>query len=66
MEKQMVHFDGLKVFSRTLARDREVLGEEVTRWISENKELEVVDCEIRQSSDKEFHCLSIIIFFVRK
>ncbi|GAB4292679.1 MAG: hypothetical protein Kow0090_06720 [Myxococcota bacterium] len=63
MEKKNVQFDGCKVFSATLARDRDSLGETVTRWIQENKELEIVDYEVRQSSDKEFHCLSIILFY---
>jgi folate-dependent tRNA-U54 methylase TrmFO/GidA len=59
----MVSFTGVKVFSSTLARDREVMGEHIARWLSEHPDLEVVDREVRQSSDKEFHCLSITLFY---
>lgn len=50
----------LKVFSATKARDREVLGEKVTEWLRQN-ELVGVECEVRQSSDNEFHALSITV-----
>jgi folate-dependent tRNA-U54 methylase TrmFO/GidA len=56
-------FTGVKVFSTTLARDREVMGDTVTRWLAAHPGLEIVDREVRQSSDKEFHCLSIVLFF---
>jgi hypothetical protein len=59
----MVRFTGVKVFSTTLARDREGMGEQIGRWLSEHQELEVVDRVVAQSSDKEFHCLSIILFY---
>ncbi len=57
------HFTGVKVFSSTLARDREVMGEEITRWLSEHPEIEVVDKVVTQSSDREFHCLTITLFY---
>ncbi|MFN0062686.1 MAG: hypothetical protein ACKVPX_09235 [Myxococcaceae bacterium] len=56
-------FDGIKVFSTTLARDRELMGESITRWIQENPNVEIVDREVTQSSDKEFHCLTVTLFF---
>jgi hypothetical protein len=56
-------FTGVKVFSTTLARDREAMGESISRWIKENQDLEIVDKVVTQSSDKEFHCLTITIFF---
>jgi hypothetical protein len=56
-------FTGVKVFSTTLARDREVMGETITRWIKENPGCEIVDKEITQSSDKEFHCLTVTLFY---
>jgi hypothetical protein len=59
----MEPFTGVKVFSATKAKDREELGETVTRWMRSNADLEVVDRVVRQSSDDEFHCLSIVIFF---
>jgi folate-dependent tRNA-U54 methylase TrmFO/GidA len=56
-------FTGVKVFSTTLARDREVMGEKITNWLKENPTLEVIDKEVTQSSDKEFHCLTVTLFY---
>jgi hypothetical protein len=57
------HFDGVKVFSTTLARDREALSERITHWLRENPRFEIVDQVVAQSSDKEFHCLSLVFFY---
>ena len=54
---------GVKIFSTTLARDREVLGETITRWLSEHPGIEILDKQVRQSSDREFHCLSVTLFY---
>ncbi len=62
----MASFTGVKVFTTTLARDREVMGESIGRWLAEHPELEIVDREVTQSSDKEFHCLSITLFYREK
>jgi hypothetical protein len=59
----LVPFTGMKVFSTTLARDREQMGDNITRWIQENPQVEVVDKIVTQSSDKEFHCLTIMLFY---
>jgi folate-dependent tRNA-U54 methylase TrmFO/GidA len=59
----MASFSGVKVFSTTLARDRDGLSERITGWLREHPEVEVVDKVVTQSSDKEFHCLSIIFFY---
>jgi hypothetical protein len=59
----MGSFTGIKVFSTTLARDRENMGETITRWLRENPQLEIVDKIVTQSSDKEFHCLTITLFY---
>jgi hypothetical protein len=58
-----VAFSGVKVFSTTLARDRESMGEAITRWLRENPTLDVVDKVVTQSSDQEFHCLTITLFY---
>ena len=55
-------FTGVKVFSATKAREREELGETVTRWLRSN-DVEVVDRVVTQSSDDEFHCLTIVLFY---
>ena len=58
-----MNFTGVKVFSATKAKEREELGEAVTRWLRSNADLEVVDRVVSQSSDDEFHCLSIVLFY---
>jgi hypothetical protein len=55
-------FTGVKVFSATKARDRDELGENVTRWLRDNQ-VQIVDKIVTQSSDHEFHCLTITIFY---
>ena len=54
---------GVKLFSATKARDREVLGETITEWIRVHPEYEVFDKIVTQSSDSEFHCLAITLFY---
>jgi hypothetical protein len=63
VERRPPTFTGVKVFSTTLARDREALSERITGWLRENARLEIVDRVVTQSSDKEFHCLSITLFY---
>ena len=62
----VVQFTGVKLFSTTLARDREQMGENVTRWIKDNPNIEILEKTVTQSSDKEFHCLSITLFYRTK
>ncbi len=56
-------FTGVKVFSATKAKEREELSENVTRWLKSNPDLEIVDRVVRQSSDNEFHCYSLLLFY---
>ena len=56
-------FTGMKIFSTTLARDREAMGDNITRWLHGNPQNEIVDKIVTQSSDKEFHCLTITLFY---
>ena len=61
-----VHFTGVKIFSATKAKEREELGESVSRWLRSNSGFEVVDRVVAQSSDDEFHCLTIVLFYREK
>ena len=54
---------GVKVFTATKAKERESLGEAVTRWLADNPRTRVVDKIVTQSSDSAFHCLSITLFY---
>ena len=58
-----MQFDGVKVFSATKAKERELLGERLTEWLDTNPAIKVVDTVVTQSSDHEFHCLTITVFF---
>jgi len=58
-----MEFDGVKVFSATKARERELLGDRLTNWLSQNPKYNVVDTVVTQSSDHEFHCLTITVFY---
>jgi hypothetical protein len=55
-------FDNVTVFSATKAAEREKLGEKVTTWLRGHTDHDVVKMVVRQSSDSEFHCLTIILF----
>ena len=54
---------GAKVFTATKAKDRDELGDVLTRWIHDNPKARIIDKVVTQSSDREFHCLSITIFY---
>jgi len=60
-------FDGVKVFSATKQRERDDLGDAVTRWLDERRgDIEILDKTVTQSSDNEYHCLTITVFYRRK
>ena len=56
-------FEGIEVFSATVAVERDRLGARVTRWIHENSDKEVVEKEVKQSSDSSHHCLTILLYW---
>jgi len=56
-------FNGVKVFSATMVADRDRLGDKVTAWIGENRQIDVREMVVTQSSDEAFHCLAITVFY---
>lgn len=56
-------FNSVKVFSATMVADRDQLGEKVTSWLSANSQCKVTDVVVTQSSDDEFHCIAITVFY---
>ena len=56
-----VRLQVVKVFSATKAKDRSALGERVTEWIAEHPELYISRPIVMQSSDRQFHCISIVL-----
>ena len=64
--RTMIDVTGVKVFSATKAKERELLGEIITDWIRSNPNYDIVDKIVTQSSDSEFHCLTITLFYKAK
>lgn len=60
MDPKCVKFSKVKVFSVS-SRRRETIDDEITKWLRSTN-AEVVECHVRQSSDREFHCLSLVFF----
>ena len=58
-----VDLAGVKVFSATKAKERELLGDLITDWIRVHPNNEIIDKIVTQSSDFEFHCLTITVFY---
>lgn len=55
-------FDAVKIFSTTMARDREQMGERIAAWLQQHPEFTVVDRVVTQTSDQEYHCLTMTLF----
>jgi hypothetical protein len=54
---------GVKVFTATKARDREALGDVVTQWLMANPTVRIIEKTVTQSSDSQFHCLTITLLY---
>jgi len=61
----VVAFTGVKVFSATKAWEREQISERINEWLENNPNVDIVDKVVTQSSDSEFHCLTITLFYNR-
>ena len=59
-------FNGVKVFSATMAQERDQLGEKITVWLKDHPSAKVVDKIVTQSSDEAFHCLAITLFYLEE
>jgi hypothetical protein len=55
--------NGVKVFSTSRPAGRNMMGETITEWLAAHPQIEVIDKVVAQSSDREFHCLSVILFY---
>jgi hypothetical protein len=58
--------DGVMVFTATKAKEREGLGNKVTEWLRAGKEKQLKDVQVTQSSDEEFHCLTITVLYMQE
>ena len=63
MDKKSIGFNGVKIFSATMAQERDRLGDRITDWLREHPKFDVVDTVVTQSSDEAFHCLVITVFY---
>lgn len=59
----VVPFNGVKVFTATMIAMRERLGETVTEWIDAHPAYTINDIVVTQSSDSDFHCVAISVFY---
>ena len=59
---QSLAFDSVKIFSATKARERVGRGDRATEWIREESP-KIVKVVVRQSSDSEFHCITLVFFY---
>lgn len=58
-------FNAVRVFSATMMAERDMLGERITEWLRTHPEITPVDVVVTQSSDEQFHCLAITVFYRR-
>jgi hypothetical protein len=57
-----MRFNTIKTFSATKSRSRDDLGDRATEWLQENPAFKIQDVKVLQSSDDEYHCLTIVLF----
>jgi len=58
-----IDFDGVQVFSATMAKTRDALSDRITSWLRNHPEYIPVDTVVTQSSDDGFHCLTLTFFY---
>jgi hypothetical protein len=56
-------FNGVKVFAATTFVQRQQAGDVVTEWLAAHPSLQVRDIVVGQSSDSEYHCITITVFY---
>lgn len=56
-------YTAAKVFSATISKERETLGDKLSAWLQAHPGVEVVDTAPLQSSDNAFHCITIVVFY---
>ena len=64
--RPFVRFNGVKLFSATMAQERDQLGEKVTAWLRDHPACKIVDTIVTQSSGEAIHCLAITLFYLEE
>ncbi len=57
---------GVKVFTATKAKERGALGDRITEWLRSDPPKSLRDVTVTQSSDEEFHCLTITFLYTEQ
>ena len=66
VEGGIADLKGVKLFTATKAKERESMGERITEWLRTSPPIDIRDVKVTQSSDDEFHCLTITILYDKK
>ena len=61
--ESMRNYNGVEIFSATMAQDRAKLGGKVSAWVRSHPECQIIDTVVTQSSDAAFHCIAITLFY---
>jgi hypothetical protein len=56
----------MEIFSTTMHKERQLLGEWITSWLKANPQVKPVNKIVTQSSDRQYHCLTITILYAGK
>ncbi len=56
----------VKVFTATKAKERGSLGDRITEWLRADPPKSLRDVTVTQSSDEEFHCLTITFLYIEQ
>lgn len=59
-------FTGCKVFSATMHRQRALIDEEITAWLTNARQrpgFKLVSIEVHQSSSEAYHCFTVVVLF---
>lgn len=56
-------FNGVKVFTATIAGQRVLLGDRITAWLTEHPHRKIVEITVTQSSDAAFHMLAFVVAY---
>ncbi len=54
---------GLKVFSASKPSERNALGDQITQWLAARRGERVLGWRVLQSSDSDYHCLTIVVIY---
>ena len=66
MSTTQANYNGVKVFSATMAKTRSMLSDRISEWVNRHPEYEIVDTVVTQSSDSSYHCLTFTIFYTTR